>query len=331
MSKLHILLVYNGKVPVDKYGGTGRVVWYLGKELVARGHRVSFLTGQGSYSPFASILEWQADKTLEEQVPGDVDIVHTHFPVREEISKPLITTIHGNGGPGVHYHRNTVFLSRDHAARHGSQRFVYNGLGRDELGQPDLDRKRSYLHFLGKAAWRVKNLGGAISISRKAGQQLHVLGGYRLNLKMGMRFTPDLHVRFDGMVGGEKKNNLLNASKALLFPVRWPEPFGLAVIESMYFGCPVIGTPYGALPEIVTKDTGFLSAKESELVDAVRNVDAFNKQLCHEYVCDTFSSGKMAEEFLLLYEEILNGGMLNPSEPVKQKESFEKFLPYYTD
>jgi len=330
MEKMHILLVYNGAVPVEKYGGTGRVVWYLGKELAALGHRVTFLTGAGSHSSFAGVIPWSPAKTLSEQIPEEVDIVHTHFPVNEELQKPLITTIHGNSREGTVYHRNTVFLSRDHASRHGSSRFVYNGLGQDELGMPDLNRKRNYMHFLGKAAWKVKNLKGAMSVATGSGNRLHVLGGYRLNLKMGLRFTPDPRIRFDGMVGGEKKNKLLNGSKALLFPVRWHEPFGLALIESMYFGCPVIATPYGAIPEIVTPETGFLSANEAELISAAKNVGSFNPKWCHDYVCEHFSSEKMARSFVELYEEVLNGKSLNPENPVMHVEQKEKYLPYYS-
>ncbi len=329
MSKLHVVLVYNGTIPVEKYGGTGRVVWYLGKELSALGHRVTFLTGSGSHSSFADVLEWQPGKSLEEQVPSDADIVHTHFPVWEEISKPLITTVHGNAGHQRAFHRNTVFLSRDHARRHGSSCFVYNGLGTDELGKPDLLNKRGYVHFLGKAAWRVKNLKGAMNIARKSGEQLHVLGGYRLNIKMGFRFTPDPRIRFDGMVGGERKNRLLNGSKALLFPVRWHEPFGLAVIESLYFGCPVFATPYGALPEIISPETGFLSASGDELAAALARVGDFDRKRCHEYVCDTFSIARMTKAFLDLYTRVLNGEELNTTEPVLQELPREKFLPYF--
>ncbi|MFZ5940115.1 MAG: glycosyltransferase family 4 protein [Bacteroidota bacterium] len=329
MEKQHILLVYNGVLPVDKYGGTGRVVWYLGRELHARGHEVTFLTGRGSQSSFARVIPWQAGVPLASQIPGNVDLVHSHFPVWEELPKPLITTIHGNSSQQQEYPLNTVFVSRDHARRHGSECFVYNGLGRDELGDPDLSRKRSYLHFLGKAAWRVKNLKGAMDIARQSHQLLHVLGGYRLNLKMGLRFTPDPRIVFHGMVGGERKNRLLNGSSALLFPVRWHEPFGLAVIESLYFGCPVIGTPYGALPEIITPETGFLSASQAELVVAAREAGGFNRQWCHDYVCENFSVEKMTTAFEKLYEKVLNGESLNPRPPVLQEMKQEKFLPYF--
>ena len=120
---------------------------------------------------------------------------------------------------------------------------------------------------------------------------------------MGIRVTLDPRVLFEGMVGGEQKSRLINGSKALLFPVRWNEPFGLAVVESLYFGCPVFGTPYGSLPELVTPEFGFLSNKQSELVEALSHVEEYYRLKCHEYICDNFTSVHMAQNFLPWYAD----------------------------
>jgi len=290
MESLHILLVYNGKVPTPKYGGTSRIVWYLGKELVKMGHRVSMLVAAGSACDFAKIIPYDPDRPLVKQIPESVDLVHSHIPVWEPLPKPYMITFHGNSNPERDFDINTIFISRNHAFRYGSELFVHNGLGLEEYGKPRYDVDRKYIHFLGKAAWKVKNLKGSIRIAREAGMPLRVLGGYRINLKMGMRITLDPGVRFEGMVGGDRKNRLINGSRALLFPVRWHEPMGLAVLESLYFGCPVFGTPYGALPEIVTPEMGFLSNKKSELVSALEHLDEYDREKCHEYVCDNFAS-----------------------------------------
>jgi glycosyltransferase involved in cell wall biosynthesis len=239
--------------------------------------------------------------------------------------------MHGNARFDKEYDLNTSFISRNHAARHGSEVFVYNGLGLEEYGTPRLDQDREYLHFLGKAAWKVKNLNGCISIARSTGMPLRVMGGQRVNLKMGMRITLDPRVRFEGMVGGEKKNRLINGSKALLFPVRWDEPMGLAVVESLYFGCPVFGTPYGALPELVTEEFGFLSNRKSELVEALSHLEEYDRKKCHEYVCDNFSSAHMARNFLPLYEKVLNGETLNSRPPKRVQRDVPRFLPWYED
>jgi glycosyltransferase involved in cell wall biosynthesis len=328
MSLLHILIVYNGKIPTPKYGGTSRDVWYLGKELVRMGHRITFLVGKGSVCDFARVIAVDPDAPLATQIPEDVDLVHSHIPIWEPLPKPYMITLHGNSSEEREFDINTTFISRDQASRFGSEVFVYNGLGLEEYGKPQLDNPRSYLHFLGKAAWRVKNLKGSMQIAREAGLPLKVLGGYRVNLKMGMRITLDPRIRFEGMVGGEKKNQLINGSKALLFPVRWNEPMGLAVVESLYFGCPVFGTPYGALPELVTPEFGFLSNKKSELVEALKHVDQYDRKRCHEYICDRFASVHMARNFLPLYEKVLNGEPLNSQAPRLINPDQPRFLPW---
>ncbi len=329
MEAQHILIVYKDKIPTPKYGGISRVIWHLGKELVMMGHRVTFLVGQGSHCDFAKIIPYNPEEALASQIPEDVDLVHLQEPISEALPKPYMITVHGNSSDDREFDLNTCFVSRDHAKRFGSKVFVYNGLGLEEYGKPELDNPRNYLHFLGKAAWRVKNLKGCMNIARASGYPLRVLGRYRVNLKMGMRITLDPRIRFEGMVGGETKNRLINASKALLFPVRWNEPMGLAVVESLYFGCPVFGTPYGALPELVSSEFGFLSNKQSELVEALEHVEEYDRKLCHAYVCDNFASIHMAQNYLNLYEKVLNGEPLNPKPPKLLDPNPPKFLPWY--
>ena len=329
MGPLHILIVYNGLIPTPKYGGTSRDIWYLGKELIKMGHRITFLVRQGSQCDFARVIALNPELPLAGQIPEDVDLVHSHIPIWEPLSKPYMITLHGNSSDEREFDINTTFISKDHASRFGSEVFVYNGLGLEEYGKPELDNPRSYVHFLGKAAWRVKNLKGCINIARASGHPLKVLGGYRVNLKMGIRISLDPRISFEGMVGGEQKNRLINGSKALLFPVRWNEPMGLAVVESLYFGCPVFGTPYGALPELVTPEFGVLSNKKSDLVEALKHVDDYDRRKCHEYVCDNFASIHMAKNFLPLYEKVLNGEALNPKPPKLIKPDQARFLPWY--
>ena len=151
---------------------------------------------------------------------------------------------------------------------------------------------------------------------------------FRVNLKMGARITLDMNVRFEGMVGGSHKNRLINGSKALLFPVLWNEPFGIALTESLYFGCPVFGTPYGSLPELITSEFGFLSNSRAELINALENVDSYDRKKCHEYVCDTFSSKKMTQDYLALYEIVLKGETLNSEAPSLIDTERPKLLPF---
>lgn len=313
---MHILIAHNSRIPVSQYGGTERVIWYLGKALVQKGHRVSYLVPHGSFCPFANIISLQPQRPLAEQIPSDVDIVHFHFPPNEPISIPNLFTLHGNISHQNPLPINTVFVSRQHASRFGSTSYVYNGLDWDDYNRPSLENKRTDFHFLGNGAWRVKNLRGAIQVvvaTKK--ERLHVLGANRLNFRMGFRFTYQPRIKFYGMVGGEEKNQLLRASKGLVFPVIWHEPFGLAIIESLYFGCPVFGTPYGSLPELVPKEVGFLSNRATELTQALQHADQYDCRQCHDYATTLFDYQVMAAEYLKCYEKILNGNTLNSTPP----------------
>jgi glycosyltransferase involved in cell wall biosynthesis len=326
---MNILIMNPGIIPAHKYGGTERVIWYLGKELAKLGHTITFLVSKGSYCNFATVQFFDSTKSLSEQIPHSIDIVHFNVQPAEPISKPYIVTIHGNVNDLRAFDANTVFVSKNHANRFGSDSFVYNGLDWNDYGKPNLLNKRRYFHFLGKAGWRVKNVKGAIDVIKSTQKEkLKVLGGYRLNFKMGFRLTLNPRITFSGMVGGDKKNKLLQESKGLLFPVRWHEPFGLALIESLYFGCPVLGTPYGSLPEIVHEEVGFLSNNGEELARETKNIERFSKQRCHDYVVDVFNSKKMAEAYVDKYWKVLNGETLNQALPKLLKVQAEKFLEW---
>jgi glycosyltransferase involved in cell wall biosynthesis len=328
---MHVVIVHNSKIPVLKYGGTERAIWYLGKSLARRGHKVTFIVPPGSTSTFAEIKILNPQKSLNEQIPNNADVVHFNLLPREEINKPYIFNMQGNVNDNTVLDINTVFVSQNHAARFGSSSYVYNGMDWDDYGKPDLNNERSRFHFLGDASWRIKNVKGAIqSILRTPNEELMVLGGKRLNFRMGFRFTPSKRIHFYGMVGGEKKLSLLNTSKGLVFPVRWHEPFGIAITESLYFGCPVFGTPYGSLPEIVQPDVGFLSTHANELANAIVNSNAYSRKRCYEYARDVFNAEKMTDAYLLKYEKVMNGETLNEKPPQLLKIQEEKFLPWFS-
>lgn len=325
---MHICIVHNSVIPALKYGGTERVIWWLGKMLVKMGHKVSYLVSKGSACPFADVYEWEPGLPLNSQLPPSADVLHLSSAPNEAPAKPYILTMHGNLNVEAELDRNTVFVSRNHAARYGSTSFVYNCIDIEDYGKPYLHNKRNYIHFLADAAWRVKNVRGAIAIARQADVQLQVIGGVRFNFNMGVRLTFDPNTRFKGMKGGTEKNNILNGSRGLLFPVLWHEPFGLAIIESLYFGCPVIGTTYGSLPELVPPTLGFLSNKKDALVNAVKHIDDFDRSACHQYVMENFTADKMAMAYLSLYEKVMKGSFLNEIAPKLKMVQHEKFLPF---
>lgn len=325
---MNILMVYKGVLPPVTYGGTERVIWSLTKALAQLNHNVYLLSSTPVDCPWATTLPFIADKPLDEQIPDFIDVVHFHTGGTSQ-KKPYVLTRHGNNTAAEKHDPNSIFVSHKHALNHGCEAFVHNGLDWSDYRLPNLNpaQRLDRYHFLGKAAWRVKNVQGAIDITKKANVALDVLGGHRLNFKMGFRFTLDRHVKFHGMVDNEAKCNVLEKSKGLVFPVTWEEPFGLAVTESLYMGTPVFATPYGSLPELIkTPEFGLLSNVEDELADAIKH-GSYNPQHCHEYARDTFDHISMANAYIEKYEKVLNGEHLNQflSEPVKQI----KKLPYF--
>ncbi len=324
---MNILLVkQSAKLPVYNYGGTERVVWYLAKELNRMGHHVYMLVAPGSTCPFADVIEYRDDVPMSKLVPDGIDIVHFQERVDDSLRHiPHVVTMHGNVCR-TELDPNTIFVSRNHANRFGSDSYVYNGMDWDDYGPVDLNRERSYYHFLGKAAWRVKNVKGAINVVKAIpGARLKVLGGYRFNFKMGIRLTFSPKISFKGMVGGEQKFSLLNGSRGLIFPVLWDEPFGLAITESLYFGAPVFGTPYGSLPELVDKEVGFLTDSQSEMVAHLTGGCHYSPKVCHEYAADKFNSRIMAEQYFKKYEQVLNGQALNDVSKLKVNTSYTRY------
>ncbi len=347
---MKILLVSNSKIPINTYDDAERVLWWLGKELVKMGHEVTFLAKKDSKCPFAPVLALDEKQELEAQIPSDTDLVHFHCEPKSPVSKPYLVTFHDNASEARSFDSNTVFVSARHAMQHGGAVYVHHGIDFAEYGTPVLGNKRMYFHFLGNAAWSGKNVRGAIDIATAAGSRLHVIGGTRVNFRKGLRITLSPSVRFHGILNPEGRNALLNSSMGLIFPVIWHEPFGLAAAESLYFGCPVFGTPYGALPELLGKkiydgngrkphsgsgtveafycDFGCLALKKSELLEAVRHADSYDRVKCHEYAREHFSAARMAGEYLKLYEKVLNGHPLHTEAPTMKESPGDKFLPF---
>lgn len=309
---MNITLVRDSVLPVVKYGGTERVVWALGKALTHMGHQVTFLLHKGSSCDFARLIEIDPSRSIVSQIPIDTDIVHFQdITSIENLQKPYVVTINGNLPAGTSFLPNSIFVSRNHAERYNRKTYVYNGLDWEEYSTAELTKVRSGFHFLGKAAWKVKNVKGAINITQKIkGATLEVLGGYRLNLKMGFRLTLSPRIHFHGMISNMEKKQYIERSKGLIFPIRWHEPFGLCLTESLYFGAPVFGTKMGSLPEIITPEVGWLGDNEQQIADYLTHTPFFSPQVCHDYATDCFNAHVMAKEYLKKYEQVLNGEFL---------------------
>lgn len=320
---MHILIVDgSGPIPALKYGGTERVIWGLGKCLHELGHKVTYLVPEGFTGDFAESIPLNQTKDLNGQIPNDVDVVHLNYSPPQPINKPYIITMHGNPWPDEKLDLNTVFISKNHAERHNSAVFVHNGLYWEDYGLPNLNRPRTYFHFLGKASRRVKNVFGAAKIVSKAKGSLMVMGGERWtfrNFTRGLRYVLNPKLSFLGMLDDTEKMKIMERSKALVFPVEWHEPFGLVIIESLYAGCAVFCTTNGSLPELLIPKVGMASNDSTELAKTLKNFN-YDPHRCHSYAKEHFNAKKMTLEYIKLYEKVMAGKNLHTIRPSYQTE-----------
>jgi glycosyltransferase involved in cell wall biosynthesis len=193
--------------------------------------------------------------------------------------------------------------------------------------------REDYAVYLAKARWSVKNFKGAVSVARRAGIELRVIGSrsWPLNLH---RYLPAIRgVRYYGSADEATKVRLLSRARCLIFPVRWHEPFGLAITEALASGCYVVGTPYGALPEIIPHSVGCLSAKAADLAEAVRQPNQFSPHTCRDHVVKNgFTLQDSAQNYLRCYEQILAHGCLGeagePAPATKAGFLAKELLPW---
>jgi glycosyltransferase involved in cell wall biosynthesis len=315
---MNIVIVDRGaKIPATKYGGTERVIWGLGYELNKMGHQITFIVPSGSSCDFGKVIHYNPNVELEKLIPKDTDIVHLNFPIQNELTFPYLLTMHGNTKKGDILPLNTVFISKNHAERNNSEVYVHNGLLWDDYPNININQEKKYLHFLAKASWSIKNLPGAAEIAIKSNNKLKVLGGEKwkfYNFKRKPFFTLHPNIKYCGLVDNNQKMEIMQYSKGLVFPVNWDEPFGLAIIESLYAGCPVFGTKKGSLPELINENIGFISDDIDEIIEAIKT-KKFDPKTCNTYAVDNFNSKIMTENYLKLYKRILNGEYLNKTAP----------------
>ncbi|MBI3544046.1 MAG: glycosyltransferase [Deltaproteobacteria bacterium] len=304
---MHVALCHDALIPPPKYGGTERIVYWLARALNRLGHQTTLVAREGSHVEGTRVIAAREHADWESLVPSDVDVLHLWSTPARPPKRPFVVTIEGNGQPGETFHPNTIFISRKHAENHGARHFVYNGI--DVSSYECSPERDDYLVFLAKASWTVKNLEGARAVARAAGLKLEVLGSRDWPLGL-QRYVPRAGARFRGMVGDDVKRPLLARARGLLFPVRWHEPFGIAVAEALASGCPVFGTPYGSLPELVTPDVGVLSANGSDLVAALADTKRFSPERCRARVLDGLTDEAMARSYLRHYENVVQHGRL---------------------
>jgi len=288
-------------LPVKKYGGTQRIAVNLMKEQVNKGHKVYLLSLVGTHLPSINVTTIKKPiRNFEDYIPDNIDIVQLYGTPQETPPKPCLVTIGGNGKPGEKFLPNTVFVSRNHAVRHGSTHYIYNGIKLDSFTYRE--KKENYFVFLSKVSWKVKNVNLAIKLAKAMGFKLIVAGGWKLSFRKNIKFI--------GEVDDREKAELLAGARALIFPTNWEEPFGLVTIEALASGTPVITTNMGAMPEVVTSDVGFRCDTFEEFKEAINRVDEVSPRKCRERVEKNFTAEIMTEKYIKAYEKIIQTGSL---------------------
>ena len=286
-------------LPEKGYGGTSRVIDWLTKALIKLGHTVYLVSQKGTNIPGAELIETPknvADYTP--YIPDDTEIVHFHNRNTVFPDRPFIITMHGND-TNAKFLPNTVFLSQHHAARHRSDRYVYNGIDPSEFIFQE--EKDNYFLFFSRVSRKIKGYKTAVQLAKLHGFNLIVAGGWRLNFRRNIKYV--------GEAVGIKKAKLFAGAKALIFPINWNEPFGLVVPEALLSGTPIITTNRGSMPELVPEDVGFRCDNFDEFEAAINNVHKISKHRCREWAMEKFSSDVMANSYIDEYNKILNSNI----------------------
>ncbi len=327
-------------VPPRLYGGTERIVSYLTEGLVRRGHQVTlFASGESVTSARLAAARPRAlrlDPGLQSVIAAhlamlsevrqrsdEFDVIHVHlshfihFPVLSDVAEKTVTTPHGRLDyadlPGAYAcwpYFPMISISMRQRQPLAQARWVgnvYHGLPL-ELYPRRPHGRGDYLAFLGRMS-RDKRPDRAIEIARRAGMQLKIAAKIGDGDTSYFRETikpllgPD--VEFIGEVDEQAKVEFLSNAAALLFPIDWPEPFGLVVIEAMAFGVPVVAWREGALPEIVDEgETGFVVDSVEAAVEAVARCAALDRDHVRRVFERRFSAERMISDYEAIYRTL---------------------------
>jgi glycosyltransferase involved in cell wall biosynthesis len=342
-------------VPPKLYGGTERVVAWLVDELVERGHDVTLFASGDSRTRGKLHPVWPralrlgrkgADPSaactlLLEAIArraGDFDVIHSHIdwlplPLLSRLGVPFLTTMHGRldlpGLPDV----IRTFPEASFVSISDYQRLPLpdaNWISTIQHGLParlfcPSFEPGSYLAFLGRLSAE-KGPEDAIRIARDAGMPLRIAA--KIPRAETAYFKKNLEPHIDnrgvqlvGEVDEARKQPFLAEAAALLFPIDWPEPFGLVMIEAMACGTPVIAYRSGSVPEVIDEGaTGFIVESEEQAVHAVSELARLDRRTIRARFEERFSAGRMAQEYEAQYRKLIadrtveREGVLQPSE-----------------
>jgi len=308
---MHVALFFWGRLPVPDYGGTQRMVVCLARGLAEAGHRVSLLAAPGSAVPEAELIPVDPVEARKPQfaiaphLPGGLDLLLSFVQLRRPPDAPWIHRLAGNRKPGESGPPNTIYVSENHARRHGGHAWVYNGV---DPGDFQFRRaKADYDLFLGRLH-RAKGYRLAVEGAKRTHRRLIVAGGWRPSLSRWVRYI--------GKVGGERKAALLAGARAFWMPAQWEEPCSNAILEALVSGTPVLGTRRGSLPEIITPDVGALGDTVNDLVALRPTLDRIDPDACRTRIERYFTYRLMTEGYLRMFQGYLKTGTLPTGLPV---------------
>jgi len=326
-------------VPPKFYGGTERVVAYLTDALVELGHEVTLFASGDSATKATLAPIWPRALRLDPSVHDffapifmeletvarrarEFDVIHAHldyfgYPLLRRLGVPSVTTLHGRLDLpelqplyGLYGDIPVVSISDSQRAPLPQANYVatiHHGLPKGLLEKRG--GEGGYLAFLGRISPE-KAPDAAIRIAARSGLALKLAAkvdrvdqGY-----FGSRIEPLLsqsHVEFVGEIGEHQKSDFLGEAAALLFPIAWPEPFGLVMIEAMACGTPVIAFENGSVPEVLEHGvTGFIVRNEDEAVEAVAEIRSLDRNRIRAEFERRFTARQMANNYVALYRRL---------------------------
>jgi glycosyltransferase involved in cell wall biosynthesis len=329
-------------VPPKLYGGTERVVSYLTEELIKQGHDVTLFASGNSQTKARLIPGCETAIRLHRKLvvdpiiyhikmlekvfrqSSDFDVVHfhldyLHLPLwHRQAPSPFVTTLHGRLdiqelGRLFREYPGDPFVSISDAQRSPLSWLkwlgtVHHGLPVDLL--PFNLEPEGYLAVLGRICPE-KGIEQAIEVAVRAGRQLKIAAKVdRVDrVYFETRVKPLLRhplIEFVGEIDEEEKKEFLGNAAALLMLIDWPEPFGLAMIEAMACGTPVIARPCGSVPELlVNGKTAWITDTVAEAVEAVKNIHLLRREDCRNEFETRFNAERMARDYVALYEQLL--------------------------
>ncbi|MDQ1276503.1 MAG: hypothetical protein QG610_2081 [Euryarchaeota archaeon] len=321
--------------PPKKYGPWEAMVSLLTEGLVKRGIDVTLFATADSHT--AGKLHavcprpYEEDKSIHVKVyeclhisevferANEFDIIHNHFDYlpltySKLVNTPVVTTVHGISSRRIlpvykKYNNSTFYVSISDAYRCNELDYiatVHHGIDTETF--PFNDTPEGYLLYISRIH-RDKGTKEAIEVAKRSGMKLKIAGFIADPEYFENEVAPHIdseQIIYEGHVSHERKKDLLSNTRALLHMINYEEAFGLGVVEALTCGTPVIAINKGSMPELISDgETGFLVSGVDEAVNAVQKIDSISRKKCRESVEKRFSVDRMVEDYIKVYETIL--------------------------